>query len=351
MSNEWKDKYNPFNSLKALVHVEYWKKIIEEGVIPPPRFVSIDPCGVCNFKCPHCNANEILHKHHDKMTKPLINKITELLKDWETRAVCIGGGGEPLLNPNYKYLIDSLASLDIETGLVTNGSKLELNDSISKCKWIGISMDAATPSTYASMKGIKDTVFNKVIHNIADVTKKGIEITYKYLLHPMNYKEVYSAITLAKEIGCDIIHIRPGADPWFDRKNNFTFTQDMIDGVSSAIEKGRADFEDESFKIYGITHKFNPNWSIKKTFSKCYACMTNCFIDARGIIGLCCDRRGDSKIELCDIKDAKKIWGSNKHKKLQENIDVKFCPRCTYSNINEIFENVIINDKMMYNLY
>ena len=40
-----------------------------------------------------------------------------------------------------------------------------------------------------------------------------------------------------------------------------------------------------------------------------------------------------------------------KHKFIQQNIDIKFCPRCTYSNVNEIFENVIIEDKMMYNLY
>jgi MoaA/NifB/PqqE/SkfB family radical SAM enzyme len=349
--SEWKDKYNPFNSLKALVHVEYWKQIIDNGVIPPPRFVSLDPCGTCNFRCPHCNASESLSKHHEKMDRSLINQIVELLDFWKTRATCIGGGGEPLLNKEYPYLIDCLKEKNIDVGLVTNGTKLENNSSLLKCNWIGISMDAATPATYGLMKGIHTATFNIVLNNIASITKKGIEVTYKYLLHPNNYKEVYQAASLAKEIGCDIIHIRPGADPWFNRKNDFNFNKDIITETVNEIERARTDFEDETFKIYGITHKFNPNWSIKKSFKKCYACMTNCFIDARGILGLCCDRRGDDKIELCHINDAKVKWGSDKHKFIQDNIDVKFCPRCTYSNVNEIFENVIIEDKMMYNLF
>jgi len=349
---EWKDKYNPFNSMKALVHTEYWKQIIDDNIIPPPRFVSIDPCGICNFKCPHCNANEILKIHDDKMDKELINKIVNLLSFWNTRATCIGGGGEPLLNLEYRYLIDQLKEkTKINIGLVTNGSKLEYNDSIAKCSWVGISMDSATPSTYNIMKGIDREIFNTILNNITTITKRGIEVTYKYLLHPNNYKEVYQAVSLAKKIGCNIIHIRPGADPWFNRKDNFNFAKEAIIETINEIERARTDFEDESFKIYGITHKFNPNWSIKKSFKKCYACMTTCFIDARGIIGLCCDRRGDEKIELCHINEAKIKWSSDKHKFIQQNIDIKFCPRCTYSNVNEIFENVIIEDKMMYNLY
>jgi hypothetical protein len=44
-------------------------------------------------------------------------------------------------------------------------------------------------------------------------------------------------------------------------------------------------------------------------------------------------------------------WGSKKHWDIHSQIDVSACPRCTLGHVNEIFENVIIEDKMLYNMY
>lgn len=349
--SEWKNKYNAFNSLKALVHVEYWKPIVNEKIIPFPRFVSIDPCSVCNFKCPHCNANEALSQFNNKMDQVLMDKIVKLLSKWNIRAICIGGGGESLLNPLSFNLIDILSQIGIDVGVVTNGSNLINQEILLKCKWIGVSVDAATSKTYQIMKGIDGKLFHKVIYDMSKLTGKGTEISYKYLLHPNNCHEVYESIRIAKDIGCNLIHIRPGAEPWFTNESSWNFNEKQIQQVQENIQKGRDDFEDDKFKVYGITHKFNSNWSIKKSFEKCWACFVTCYIDARGIIGLCCDRRGDKKIELCHIDEIDTYWGSDKHRAIHDKIEVEKCPRCTYSHINEIFENVIINDIMMYNMY
>ncbi len=349
---EWSQKYNPFNSMKALIHAEYWKQIIAGGVVPPPRLVSIDPCGVCNYRCPHCNANEILTRHNKRMDMSLVRKTAALMKEWKTRAVCIGGGGESLLNPNTFRLVDLLVDAGVEVGVVTNGSRVDEVATLLRCKWVGISVDAATAKTHSTMKGVSENKFDEVIENIRKLTRQGTEIAYKYLLHPNNCHEICEAARVAKDIGCDLIHIRPGAEPWSNAKGvSFEFTPDMIARVKTDVERARVDFEDDSFRIYGVTHKFNPNFSIKKSFKKCYACMTTCLIDSRGMIGLCCDRRGDTKLELCHIEDVHTSWGSREHKRIHEEIIVGRCPRCTYSHVNEIFENVIIRDSMMCNLY
>jgi MoaA/NifB/PqqE/SkfB family radical SAM enzyme len=284
------------------------------------------------------------------MTYETMKKIIGILKTWSTRAVCIGGGGESLINPTTFLLIDELNKLGIELGIVTNGSISIEKNHLLKCKWVGISVDAANANTHSRIKGVPNTYFNKVISNITNMTQKGTEITYKFLIHPDNYSEIYSAAKLAKEIGCNLIHIRPGAEPWFRDNKSWHFNNDMVLAIREEIKKAK-ELENDSFKVYGITEKFNPDLSVKKSFKKCYACFTTCFIDHSGDIGLCCDRRGDSKIILCNIDEVAEFWGSEKHFKFHENININKCPRCTYSHINEIFENVIIEDKMGYNLY
>jgi len=347
--NEWLNKYNPFNSLKALVHVKYWEQIIKEKKIPPPIFISIDPCGFCNFNCPHCNASKVLDK--SRMTNNIMQQVLSLVEQWKVKAVCIGGGGESLLNPLTYDLIDELTKLKIDVGIVSNGSVVLDKNKLLKCKWIGFSIDAAIPRTYSIMKGIDSKWFDKVITNIKSLTNQGTEISYKYLLHPNNYNEIYEASKLAKEIGCNLIHIRPGAEPWFKDSKSWTFTEEMIKSVQKDIVRIQNEIADTNFSVYGITHKFNQNFSIKKSFSKCYACMTTCVINHRGEIGLCCDMRGHDSFTLCTLENVNKMWGSKEHFDLHNIIDVDKCTRCTYSHINEIFENVIINDKKMDNMY
>jgi hypothetical protein len=75
--------------------------------------------------------------------------------------------------------------------------------------------------------------------------------------------------------------------------------------------------------------------------------------DESFVIGLCCDRRGDPKLELVrnitDPDEIQKLWGSDKHWKIHDKIqaDVE-CPRCTYQPHNEIYEQVILCDSMTH---
>lgn len=303
----------------------------------------------CNLKCRFCNADYEM-KHSDTvMTRETIDSVVSLVEEWDTRAICLGGGGESLLNPNAVYAIEQLKKINVPVGVVTNGTTLnKFVDIIPTLQWVGISIDAATADTYQIMKGVPGAVFEKVCDNIRLITRKGTEISFKFLIHPSNYKEIYQAAKLAKELGMNLIHFRPGDDPWFDRRKEFGFTEEMVKEAKAQIEKARTELEDDTFKIFGVMHKFAMDWTPKKTFSKCHAIFTTCYISPTGNVGLCCDRRGDKALELGPVKDMPKLWGSEKHKALIDTICVDKCPRCTYSHVNEIFENVILEDKMLY---
>jgi len=348
MKNDQRNnKYNTFNGIKVLRYVDYWKPILD-GNIPPPLCLSIDPAGICNFKCSHCNACEAIN--NKVMTIETMNDVILALTAWKTQAVCLGGGGESTLNPNITTLMRMLNDNNIKIGMVTNGSMLhKIFDVTHTCSWIGISMDAATDRTFSTIKCVTG-MFDTVVKNVSQLCKLNTtEVGYKYLIHPNNYKEIYDAAKLAKNIGCDLIHIRPGGNPWF-KDINYEFTHDMITESLEQIAKAREDFQDDNFKVFGITSKFDKNWASKKSFSKCYAMYTTGLISPDGTIGLCFDRRGDPKVTLGSIKDYS-IWGGEKHRGICKSIDVTKCPRCTGTHINEIFENVIIEDRMSCYFY
>ena len=349
-NKEWKTPYNDFNSMKALVHVKYWESIVD-GVIPPPIMVSIDPMAFCNFNCSFCNATSIM-KEKEKFNKEIIDSIVKTLRAWGTKVVCVGGGGESTLHKLFPYLLDQLRDNEIDVGVVTNGFMIDkLHEPLLRTKWVGVSIDAGIKETYSSVKGVKLETFEKVLDNMREFSliKDRTTLSYKYLIHPTNFNEIYQAVSLAKEIGCDYIHLRPGGDPWFELdRNEFGFSLDMVDEARSQIVRAREDFEDEGFRVYGILHKFTGGWRAKRSFANCHAGFVTGVFTADGNFGLCCDRRGDPAMVLCRHDEALEMWGSLKHINLVNDVNVKKCPRCTYSHVNEIFENVIVHDNMGY---
>jgi cyclic pyranopterin phosphate synthase len=353
---EWKINscFNPFNTFKVLKHLDYWKKINinqKVGHVPPPVGVTIDPVNACNFKCKGCNASRVTGSKA-YMESHWIDDLPLILKMWGVKTVTIAGGGEPCLHPNLADLILGLHQSGLPTGLITNGSLLRnMGEHIySKLTWMGVSVDAGTNKTYMKIKGISNrNMFSKVIESIESLANSNMDITFKYLIHPENICDIEEAIKLAKVIGCRRIHIRPVGRAWYEDKAP-VFTEKMIDEAYGAISKARDKYEDENFFVFGVTHKFNNHWQAENNFKKCYATFMYMVIEPDGRISTCCDNRGNKELVLADkLKHPAQIlgmWGSEEHYELFNRVNVKKCPRCTFSLHNQAYENCILQDKI-----
>ncbi len=387
---EWNNqkRWNPFNSYKLLTHVDTWKHILRSNrFIPAPILVTVDPTNVCNLNCKWCNAAYIRKENHRSISREMLLKIADYLPYWGykgepapfgrpyegVKAVCIAGGGEPLLNPHVGDFIDKLINNGIEVGVVTNGILInQFIKQLAKCTWVGVSVDAGLRNTYKEMKGSDQ--LNKVLDNISDLVdysksmkttlgsnRPGYGVSYKFLLYENNVSEVSKAAGLAKAAGCKNIHYRPAGTPWNDLKsgseNQIKFNQFMIERFEREIVSAQ-ELDGPEFGVYGVTHKFDSQFRKANHFEKCYAVfMTAVFEppskDIDGFtLGLCCDRRGDGSLEL--LKNCKNVhaitemWGSKYHWQIHDEINVGMCPRCTYQPHNQIYENVILNDSMTH---
>lgn len=388
--SEWiaQKRWNPFNSYKLLVHVDRWRKIRRGRAIPAPVLITVDPTNICNFNCAWCNAEYIRAHRNLRLSRNTLNSLADFLPKWGAgpevenvgvKAICVAGGGEPLLNPHTGEFVDRVVANGIEVGMVTNGSQIsDFIDPLAQCTWVGVSVDAGTSATFDKLKGLnpEKQTFEKVIKNIAlladyarrhntQLGKKhpSYGVNYKFLLYRDNIGDVFEAARLAKEIGCKSIHFRPAGTPWdkIGTKEEILFAPDEIALFSEQIAKAQ-ELDDETFGVFGVTHKFNNQFGRANCFAKCYSLFMTAVIappsskDAQEdsfVMGLCCDRRGDSKLELLtdcrDVNEINRAWGGKQHWQIHDDIDiVAECPRCTYQPHNQIYEQVILNDSMTY---
>ena len=389
--NEWNPakRWNPFNSHKLLSHVWRWKEIKRGRPMPAPVLVTVDPTNRCNLNCVWCNAKFIRQQRHNSLSATALTRIAEFLPQWGrdfdgghygVEAVCVAGGGEPLLNPATAEFVDRLARNGIQVGLVTNGTRIrDFVDPLSQCTWVGVSMDAASSQTFNQLKGLpaSSDAFERTIENIAvlaDYSRRHFAplgkvhpaygVSFKYLIYNReNIAEIYEAARLAKEIGCKNIHFRPAGTTWdkIGTDEEIGFNAEDVRLFQEQIARALT-LDGPEFGVYGVTHKFNSQFQRANYFDLCYAIfMTAVFMPPEDSVkdqdaftmGLCCDRRGDRKLELLsncqEVEQIGRQWGSPAHWAIHDHIQVaEQCPRCTYQPHNEIYEQVILNDAMTY---
>lgn len=370
MLKQWNSPWNPFNSAKVLMWYKHLKGCADENYLIPVS-VDIDPSNRCNFKCQWCNANGIIEEGGRDMSQKHLFELADFIATWgkntpegNPKSVCVAGGGEPLMNPNTLPFLERLKHNGIESGLITNGSLIKdiHVDVIAKsCRWVGFSMDAATPTTYNKIKFQTDCsdsrLFDIVCNNMRKMAKRinelGVknDLCFKFLLSPTNYTEIYEAVDLAKSLGAKDFHLRPvGYQNLVGTSDfNVVYTPEMLYEIEQQMQAAMK-LSDESFRVYGITDKFNPDFTIKKQFSRCWTIPLLPTFSADGNVYLCFDIRGRKDTILCrhdeDITEIARIWNTEKHKTMVKNIDINTCPRCTFTVYNEIVEQVINKDSM-----
>lgn len=354
MIQEWKDQYNSFNSWKGLLYSDWYKAIIEwrdgKRTAPlPPIEVSLDPVHACNLMCEHCNAHRYLDKT-EVMSEEHLLDLTKFLGDWGVKAICYGGGGEPTLHSKLPEAIELCTKLGVQSSVATNGTLI--NGKLSKvlannCRWVGISVDAATPKTYEI--GRKANLFHRVIRNISQlVSIKGkADIAFKFLVFGYNQNEIFEACKIAKDLGVRDFHARPadfrhqGLGEWKKKESEYN-----LEVIKEQMEKCH-EIEDKDFRVFTVVHKFNKDFTPRRRFSGCFASPICIQLCANGKVYLCPDTRQVSLYELgshADPKDILKFWGSKKHYDLVFKTGCKNCTsRCTFSPYNEQMERLFVN--------
>ena len=359
---EWSDRLNPFNSMKALIWSKHLEGCAKRDYLPPV-IANIDPTNRCNFDCIWCSDKLYRRQHPSMLSTEHLLGLIGFLAEWGVKSVDVSGGGEPTLHEDVAKVLWAAHESGMQAAIVTNGSNMTpgLAQTIAEtCRWVGFSVDAGTAKTHDKVHGLAHRTFGQVLRGMeqirdqVDFRHTPCQVTYKFLLHPENEHEIYLGAVAAREAGCHNFLLRPvcwrqitvfedyGTEGTTGGEYNLPLIQEQIE---HALE-----LEDANFRVAAAFHKFGADLKREKKSSHCWASPLAITFAADGNVYLCCAMRGRKEILLCrhvpDVREVLMYWNSPKHKKMVRDIDINKCPSCTLEAHNEIVERVFVRDDL-----
>jgi len=109
------------------------------------------------------------------------------------------------------------------------------------------------------------------------------------------------------------------------------------------------ELEDESFRVFTVMHKYNPQFKVTHTFKNCVSSSLMLQACADGNVYVCADHRLEPRFKLCshhpEPKSIKDFWGGDSHREILRSINIHGeCTRCTYGEYARQIEELAVED-------
>lgn len=307
------------------------RELIEQayhGSFPSPNTIDLELSYFCNQNCKWCFYNDY-HKH-SYLSIDQIKKIVDFAVCNRVKWLILSGGGEPTVHPFFSDIISYINRSGMNYLIITNGMLLNkyIPLLVDHCKYLRISMDAATNQTYGLLHGVQEDSFSTIIQNIRIVRKlsRKMVISLSFIVTEENIDELPKFIELAADLDVNEVLLKRNTKPDI---NGIDYVEIAISKYEKQIQNSRIPF------IY--RKAANPT---ARVVGRCYCAQMKMVVTADGQIPICCCKR-DKKDIIGDInqQSISEIWGSNIHKRILSSINVAKCPECRFSECNQIIES------------
>jgi len=362
--------FNEVNILKK--HKDRFLHALSNDVILPPYEVLIHLNGTCNLKCEWCIGGRVLEEKakgktleelgvlpsllaNPNNTERVIKSIISYKKDgFRIENVSFSGiTGEPLVAKKaFIRAINLLSSAkeNTRTGVYSNSTLIddEIIEVLLKMNYINISFDAGTPETYAKLKFGNNPagkeLYKKLLSNIkrlSDARRKSknsrLEINASYLLYPDNYKEIYRAAKILKDLG--VRNMKMKQDIYKKR----LLSKEQLKETSILIEKIKK-IEDDNFRFIPI-HRVGVTDDLDRKLDKCLISDLMAAVGSDGNVYPCNYQAYPGGYTFGNaIKTSfKKIWEGKKRMLLRKRLP-KVCPSVCdpfKTRANKLFQEII----------
>ena len=284
-----------------------------------PIHIQLNPTNVCNLNCSFCSCS-----NRDKKIELKYEYLQGIMKDAALlgcRAVTITGGGEPLLYPKINELIHFLYNLNIQIGLVTNGTMFEKLhfESIKKIRWIRISHTDS---------------------RVFDFKYAGY--LTKYILHTENVDWAFSYVLSDKPNLGNIVQVVNYAN-----KKQFTHVRIVSDLLDLKHTPDMDIIKEALNHAFGVPDDlviYQGRKEFVKGRKKCLISLLKPVIGADGNLYPCCGAQyakdpppGDYDETMCMgiAADLYEIYQGQRY------FDGSQCVRCYYDDYNSLLEQMI----------
>lgn len=352
-----------YSALKPAWHLDDIRAL-RKGKHIIPRQVQLILSDLCNHDCSFCSyrrsdgySSDLFVLKNDKgeitnrnpNRKIPTDKVKEIIRDCArvgVQAMQFTGGGEPTVHPDHLELFAYAQDSGLETSLVTNGYLLRpgWEEVFSKMKWIRISVDAGTAKTYASIRGISEKGFARVLNNISSVVKNASSsclVGAGFVVTQDNYSEIVEACKHFKRTGVPYVRL----SAMFSREGAGHYSE-IYDAIKSSIAEAKDRFEGEEFQIVDLFgNRIGDLEHGPPDYTFCGYQQFNCYIGADLHVYRCCTTAYTPRGIVGDLSDktffnwmiSPETWEA------YHNFNAMGCEICQFNDKNEVI-NYLIND-------
>ena len=302
-----------------------------------PIYWEVTTSGACNHRCTFCSVDAIGYKP-DMIDRTILRDRFFEASARGVKSVMFAGTGEPLLHKEIDKIVLDASAAHLDCAFTTNGVLLNRLQTVSKCAWIKISMNAGTPESYAAIHRTKEKDWHDIWDNLPSIiARKGsCKIGIQAVVLPENYKDMASLAEHARDCGVDYMVMKPYSQATFsivERKIDYTNMHRILANLPAL-------FNTDSFKvIYRVNavkqetegHKYpicNATpffWTYTKADGDMFVCSAH-LLDQRFCIG---NIQINTFSEVWEGEDRKNAW------EMMRSFDIKNCRKnCRMNNAN-----------------
>lgn len=176
--------------------------------IPPLRTLYLYISGGCNLSCRHCWITPDFDPDASRsayLPLEIVDTAVEEALPMGLDSVKLTGG-EPMLHPRFREIVDLLASRRIRIMMETNGTLLDASAARMMREaevfgTISVSVDGARASTHDSLRGIEGS-FEMALEGIRCLVSERFRPQMICTLHEGNAGEMLGVVALAADLGC-----------------------------------------------------------------------------------------------------------------------------------------------------
>lgn len=294
------------------------------------------------------------HNPNRMLDASLVRSIIDDSVAMGVRAIQVTGGGEPTIHPQARQLIAYAQDRGLDTALVTNGLNLERrigSDVLQRLSWLRISVDAATPDTFAKVRpAYKGDVerskknYENVIESIewAVALKKStgskIVIGMGFVTQEENWKELADFVRLARDLGVDNVRISGAFTPQGDAYHA-SYREEAL-----ALEREAAALATPSFAVHArFTEKLD-DLQARPDYKDCWYQQFTTYIGGDGNLYRCCVQAYNYHGLIGNIAEAggfKALWDSKMKQFKFGKFDARSCAVCQFSDRNRSIDAAI----------
>ncbi len=342
------DKFR-IDSHKLLYHVKRTSDWLD-GKNVYPIYMEVSPSGACNHRCTYCGLDYMEYQHRFIDTQIYKERATELAA-LGLKSIMFAGEGEPFLHKDISEIIKHTKESGIDVAVTSNGvlfgSKM-IGQTLDAITWIKISINAATPKTYADIHRTDEKDFDRVIENITEAVKyrngHGLRSTIgmQMILLPENRHEAVALARIGRDIGADYLVIKSYSQHLKSittQYKDFSYEDQM--GLKEELDKLSTDDFNVIFRENAMSKLSTESKEKGRGYSHCLALPFWSYIDAGGGVWGCSAYLGDERFLFGNINENtfEEIWTGEKRMECMEfvntELDVSECrTNCRMDEVN-----------------